>query len=223
MVKINRLKMQDIILNDAILNKITSLVSQLDISLSEEQAQKLCYLVHFLAKWNKALNLTSIKTESEMVVLHILDSASISPLLGDAKNIADVGTGAGFPGLVLAILNPNKHFTLIDSIAKKISFVKMACVNLNLTNVTVLNTRCENISTEHKFDMIVSRAFAPLERMVNWCIHLLDDNGCFLAMKANLTDEEINSIPKSVKIDRLVSLKVPDLDAARHGVFLTKV
>lgn len=215
--------MQDIILNEAILNKIKSLIAKLDITLDEEQATKLCYLVHLLAKWNKALNLTSIKTEEEMVVLHIVDSASISPLLGEAVNIADVGTGAGFPGLVLAILNKDKHFTLIDSIAKKISFVKMASVSLNLTNVTVLNNRCENISSEQKFDMIVSRAFAPLERMVNWCIHLLADDGAFLAMKANLTEEEINAIPKSVKIDRLVNLKVPDLEATRHGVFLKKV
>ena len=153
--------------------KIKELLLKTEVSFDDEKVQKLADLVVLLCTWNKALNLTSIKDPDDMVVLHILDSAVISPLL-IGKNIADVGTGAGFPGLVLAILNPDKHFTLIDSVAKKLSFVKSASVALKLENVTLINDRCENIKPQVPFDCIVSRAFAPLGRMVEWCKYLLD-------------------------------------------------
>ena len=178
---------------DYLCKKIKELLFKTAVVFDDEKVQKLAELVILLCKWNKALNLTSIKDPDDMVVLHILDSAVISPLL-TGKNIADVGTGAGFPGLVLAILNPDKHFTLIDSVAKKLSFVKSASVQLKLENVTLINDRCENIKSLVPFDCIVSRAFAPLGRMVEWCIHLLDDKGIFIAMKANLEDSEIKEI-----------------------------
>lgn len=201
--------------------KIKELLLKTEVSFDDEKVQKLAALVVLLCKWNKALNLTSIKDPDDMVVLHILDSAVISPLL-TGKNIADVGTGAGFPGLVLAILNPDKHFTLIDSVAKKLSFVKSASVSLKLENVTLINDRCENINPEIPFDCIVSRAFAPLARMVDWCSHLLDDKGVFIAMKANLEDEEIKELPLFVKIKKIEELKVPTLNAERKAVFIEK-
>ena len=155
--------------NSEILRKIESLISQTDISYSKDQLDKMASLVVLLEKWNKALNLTAIRDPMQMVVLHILDSAVVSPLIKDrGNNIADVGTGAGFPGLVLAILNPDKHFTLIDSIAKKLSFVRTAMVSLNLNNISIINDRCENIDQEKKFDCILSRAFAPLCKIVEW-------------------------------------------------------
>ena len=192
-----------------------------EIECSEEQYDKLATLVELLAKWNNALNLTAIREIDKMVVLHILDSAVVSPLISDkGKNIADVGTGAGFPGLVLAILNPQKHFTLIDSVAKKLSFVRTAMVSLGLKNVTIINDRCENIKVEHKFDCILSRAFAPLCKIIEWCENIIDDNGLFVAMKANLEEGELNELPENAEILENIPLSVPGLDAKRQAVVM---
>lgn len=207
---------------DPIFIKINTLLNQTDVIYQDNMVEKMCALVHLLIKWSKALNLTAIKNEDDIIVLHILDSAVISPFLTYNK-IADVGTGAGFPGLVLAILNPDKKFTLIDSVAKKIAFVKTAAVELNLDNVEVINNRCENLTNLDKFDIIVSRAFAPLQRMINWCLPLLKDEGFFLAMKANLEQTELEEVPATVKIEKIKKLHVPNLDANRQAVFIKKV
>jgi len=204
-----------------ILANIKNLIKKTEIECSEEQYDKLATLVELLAKWNNALNLTAIREIDKMVVLHILDSAVVSPLISDkGKNIADVGTGAGFPGLVLAILNPQKHFTLIDSVAKKLSFVRTAMVSLELKNVTIINDRCENIKVEQKFDCILSRAFAPLCKIIEWCENLIDDNGLFVAMKANLEEGELNDLPENAEILENIPLLVPGLDAKRQAVVM---
>ena len=204
-----------------ILANIKNLMKKTEIECSEEQYDKLATLVELLAKWNNALNLTAIREIDKMVVLHILDSAVVSPLISDkGKNIADVGTGAGFPGLVLAILNPQKHFTLIDSVAKKLSFVRTAMVSLGLKNVTIINDRCENIKVEHKFDCILSRAFAPLCKIIEWCENIIDDNGLFVAMKANLEEGELNELPENAEILENIPLSVPGLDAKRQAVVM---
>lgn len=204
-----------------ILANIKNLMKKTEIECSEEQYDKLATLVELLAKWNNALNLTAIREIDKMVVLHILDSAVVSPLISDkGKNIADVGTGAGFPGLVLAILNPQKHFTLIDSVAKKLSFVRTAMVSLGLKNVTIINDRCENIKVEQKFDCILSRAFAPLCKIIEWCENLIDDNGLFVAMKANLEEGELNDLPENAEILENIPLSVPGLDAKRQAVVM---
>ena len=204
-----------------ILLKIEKLLKEANIDATEEQLDKLATLVVLLCKWNQALNLTAIRDPDDMVVLHIIDSAVLSPLVAQrGKNIADVGTGAGFPGLVLAILNPNIKFTLIDSIAKKLSFVRTAMVSLNLKNVNLINDRCENIKIDEKFDCIVSRAFAPLSKIVQWCKELISDNGTFVAMKANLEPNELEEIPDYAVILDNIDLKVPTLDAKRQAVIL---
>ena len=196
-----------------ILHKIEYLISQTDISCSQDQLDKMATLVVLLEKWNKALNLTAIRDPMQMVVLHILDSAVVSPLIKNrGDNIADVGTGAGFPGLVLAILNPDKHFTLIDSIAKKLSFVRTAMVSLNLNNISIINDK--------KFDCILSRAFAPLCKIIEWCKDLISDEGVFLAMKANLEHDELDQIDKNTTIEEIIELKVPSLDAKRQAVVM---
>ena len=206
---------------ELILLKIKKLMSEAKIDASEDQLEKLATLVILLCKWNNALNLTAIRDPNDMVVLHILDSAVLSPLIKyKGNNIADVGTGAGFPGLVLAILNPETKFTLIDSIAKKLSFVRTAMVSLNLKNVQIINDRCENIEIENKFDCIVSRAFAPLCKIVEWCKNLISDNGIFIAMKANLDEKEISEIPSNAQLVENIELHVPTLDAKRQAVII---
>lgn len=192
------------------------------IEVTEGQLQSFVKLIELLAYWNKSLNLTAIRDEKEMALLHIMDSAVVSPLLGDARLIADVGTGAGFPGLVLALLNPDKEFTLVDSIAKKLAFVTTAATQLNLTNVKIVQARVEQLESDEGFEVIVSRAFAPLERMVNWCLPLLKPEGRFIAMKAHLTKEELSAVPSTVRTAKIESLQVPGLDALRQAVILTR-
>lgn len=206
---------------------IGQLLQQAKIDTSEEQLHKLTTVVQMLNTWNGALNLTAIKDPKQMSVLHIADSAVLVPVLNEvaamcnATCVADVGTGAGFPGLVLAIMRPDLHFVLIDSVGKKLSFVRQVSALLKLNNVELINKRCEEI-TDHDFDCIVSRAFAPIDRMVNWCLPLLRKNGRFVAMKANLDQTEIQAIPETVTIEKNVTLHVPTLDASRCAVILKR-
>ncbi len=191
-----------------------------ELSFTPDMEDKLLQLVEMLSVWNARLNLTAVRTREEMIVLHILDSAVISPLL-EGEDIADVGTGAGFPGLVLAILNPDRQFTLIDSVGKKLSFVTAAITSLKLKNVKVMLSRVEKIRNR-TFDEVVSRAFAPLGRMATWCLPILGEEGRMLAMKANLSEEELKDLPPGVKIKEIRHLTVPMLDATRQAVFLVR-
>lgn len=204
---------------------LQDLLSQSAVNFTPQQLTQLTTLIEMLNTWNAALNLTSIKEVKQMVLLHIVDSAVLVPVLRNLSipvhTIADVGTGAGFPGLVLAILCPDWQFTLIDSVGKKLSFVRQVVSKLQLNNVELINKRCEDIKHE-PFDCIVSRAFAPLERMVNWCLPLLTTQGRFVAMKANLAAEEIQAIPRTVIIESIVELQVPSLEAKRQAVILQR-
>ncbi|HAH70937.1 MAG TPA: 16S rRNA (guanine(527)-N(7))-methyltransferase RsmG [Succinivibrionaceae bacterium] len=207
---------------EAIKEKIRLLWGQSSchVAISDLKVEHMTTLISLLYQWNKALNLTAVRNPEDMVVLHIIDSISVEPCIY-GNNIADVGTGPGFPGLVLAILHPEIKFTLIDSVSKKISFVKNAVAVLKLGNVTPVNGRCEELQPEELFDCIVSRAFAPLDKIVNWCRDLLTSEGKFVAMKANLSDEELGNVPKDVVIDRIEKLNVPGLNATRQAVVMS--
>ncbi len=192
--------------------------AELDMRPSDEQIMSLARLVSFLLKWNKALNLTAVRDPIEAARLHVMDSACVSPFItGD--NVADIGTGAGFPGLVLAVLHPEKHFTLVDSIAKKISFVRNAAAMLGLRNVEAVVARAEKLSPEIKFDCVTCRAFAPLEKIVSICRHLVAEDGIIVAMKANVADDEAAAV-KGASIERIEQIRVPGMDARRCAVML---
>ncbi len=206
-------------------SELTALLQQLfartELAVSPGQIEHFAVLIEMLEQWNRRLNLTAVRDPRQMALLHILDSAVISPLLPPAVDIADVGTGAGFPGLVLAELNPDKNFTLIDSIAKKLSFVAAAANELKLANVRIVQARVEQLAAGDGFDVIVSRAFAPLGRMVDWCLPLLRPTGRFIAMKSHLSAEELEAVPDTVRLERVVTLSVPELGALRQAVILT--
>ena len=148
--------------------KLASLLAQANIKISDQQIQQLIDLVNLLNKWNKAYNLTSVRDPQEMLVKHILDSLVVSPYLQGDRFI-DVGTGPGLPGLPLAIINPSKQFVLLDSLGKRISFIRNAVRELGLTNVTPVLSRVEEYQPEDKFDGVLSRAFASLKDMTDWC------------------------------------------------------
>lgn len=189
---------------------------KLGIELTEPQQQALLAYLQLLIKWNKAYNLTAIRVPERMVGLHLLDSLAIHPHIEDANNIIDVGTGAGLPGVVLAIMNPDKKFTLLDSNGKKTRFLVQTKADLKLDNLTVVNDRVEAYQPPQLFDMIISRAFASLADMTRWCKHLLAEGGCFLAMKGQYPQEEISAIAHAYKVLAKHELNIPQVEGERH-------
>jgi 16S rRNA (guanine527-N7)-methyltransferase len=166
--------------------------------------------IKLLEKWNKAYNLTSIRNTEDMVSLHLLDSLAILPFI-EGKYVIDIGTGAGLPGIPLAIYLPGIDFTLLDSNAKKTRFVQQAILELKLNNVTVCHSRVENYLPETSFDTVITRAFASLSDIVKLSAHLVSQSGIILAMKGQLPDEQdINSAKTT-----LIPINVPGIPAKR--------
>jgi len=176
--------------------------------------------LELIAKWNRVHNLTAVRETEQMVVLHLLDSLSLLPHLGDAASVIDVGTGPGFPGVPIAIARPDLAVTLLDSSHKKCSFLEQAKTELRLQNVTVVCERVEQWKPGQRFDAVVSRAFADLADFITQSQHLASPGGRFLAMKGVYPFEEIARVPASHRVAQVVELAVPTLDAKRHLVLL---
>ncbi|MBN6074157.1 16S rRNA (guanine(527)-N(7))-methyltransferase RsmG [Aggregatibacter actinomycetemcomitans] len=201
--------------------KLDSLLAQAKIQPSDQQKQQLIDLVNLLNKWNKAYNLTSVRDPQDMLVKHILDSLVVSPYLQGDRFI-DVGTGPGLPGLPLAIINPDKQFVLLDSLGKRISFIRNAVRELGLTNITPVLSRVEEYQPEEKFDGVLSRAFASLKDMTEWCRHLPKSDGMFYALKGIYQQEEVQNLSDQFQIENVIPLEVPTLIGERHLILLTK-
>ena len=202
-----------------VLNKLSRLLTEAGISLSDQQQQQLVAYVEMLHKWNKAYNLTSVRDPNEMLVRHILDSIVVAPHLQGTRFI-DVGTGPGLPGIPLAIVRPESHFTLLDSLGKRVRFLRQVQHELKLTNIEPVQSRVEDFPAEPPFDGVISRAFASLNDMVSWCHHLPGDAGRFYALKGQLPEEEIALLPAGLGVESIVELKVPHLEGERHLVIV---
>jgi|TARA_R110001583_G_scaffold39851_6_gene127680 16S rRNA (guanine527-N7)-methyltransferase len=190
-------------------------IETLGLNVSASQRSLLLSYVALLHKWNKAYNLTAIRDPEQMVTRHILDSLSIAPFMA-AKHCLDVGTGAGLPGIPLAILFPEKQFSLLDSNGKKTRFLIEAKLQLKLTNISVHTDRVERFHSEALFDGIVSRAFASLKDMVNGCEALLSPDGKLYAMKGIFPEGELSQLPKHFIVEHSHALSVPGVEEARH-------
>ena len=199
--------------------KLENLLAQAEIQLTDLQKDQLIKLVQLLHKWNKAYNLTSVRDPQEMLVKHILDSIVVSPYLQGDRFI-DVGTGPGLPGLPLAIINPTKQFVLLDSLGKRISFIRNAVRELGLTNVEPILSRVEEYQPEQKFDGVLSRAFASLKDMTDWCHHLLKKDGYFYALKGIYHEDEVQELDKKFEVKDVITLNVPELVGERHLIVL---
>lgn len=204
------------------LNKLSRLLAEAGISLSDHQQQQLVAYVELLHKWNKAYNLTSVRDPNEMLVRHILDSIVVAPYLKGERFI-DVGTGPGLPGIPLAIVLPQAQFTLLDSLGKRVRFLRQVQHELKLDNVTPVQSRVEEFPAQPPFDGVISRAFASLNDMVSWCHHLPGEQGCFYALKGLVPDDEIAQLPEEYQVEEIVKLKVPQLDGERHLVTIKPV
>ena len=185
-----------------------------------EQLKCLLTYLELLVKWNKAYNLTAVRDPSQMVTRHLLDSLAIAPhLVGE--RLIDVGTGAGLPGVPMAILFPQRHFSLLDSNGKKTRFLFQVKTQLGLDNMAVIQQRVEVSAPERPYDAVLSRAFASLEDMVNGCQHLLAAGGHFLAMKGGHPELELAVLADKCSVIAVHPLEVPGLAEQRHLVDMT--
>ncbi|EAR2553819.1 16S rRNA (guanine(527)-N(7))-methyltransferase RsmG [Salmonella enterica] len=201
------------------LNKLSRLLADAGISLTDHQKTLLVAYVDMLHKWNKAYNLTSVRDPNEMLVRHILDSIVVAPYL-QGQRFIDVGTGPGLPGIPLAIVLPDAHFTLLDSLGKRVRFLRQVQYELKLENITPVQSRVEAYPSEPPFDGVISRAFASLNDMVSWCHHLPGEKGRFYALKGQLPGDEIASLPDDFSVESVEKLRVPQLEGERHLVII---
>jgi 16S rRNA (guanine527-N7)-methyltransferase len=203
----------------SLLQRLVRDAAALGVSLAAADAERLCALLDELVRWNRTFNLTAIRSPAEMLTHHLLDSLAIhSDLVGE--RIADVGTGAGFPGLPLALIQPARRFTLIDSNGKKIRFVAHAARLLGLANVEALQARAEELSPEPRFDTVMARALAPLPELLNTVAGLAGPDTRVLAMKGKRPDKELAALPRAWRVMSVRPLLVPGLAEARCLVTL---
>ncbi len=188
--------------------RLTSGCIALGLAVPPEAIDRLLDYIALLTKWNQAYNLTAVRDPDEMVTRHLLDSLAVAPHL-TGQRIIDVGTGAGLPGIPLAILFPERHFVLLDSNGKKTRFLVQAKASLGLDNVTVVHSRVEEYRPEEPFDTVIARAFAALTDILSLCRHLIANEGAVLAMKGDAAEAEL--LPAGFRLTGVVALTVPGL------------
>ena len=189
-------------------------IEKLELENRDYLYTKLLIYNDLLLKWNKVFNLISVKGVDEIVTHHFLDCLAVVPFI-EGKNILDVGSGAGLPGIIIGLCCPEKNITLVDSVGKKTAFLKQTCTELNLSNITVINKRVEDITTNKLFDSIIARAFAEMQALIDLTSHLIEDKGVWYGMKSKkINEEEISTNYVVEKRD----IMVPYLDAERYLV-----
>ena len=189
-------------------------IEKLELENRDYLYTKLLIYNDLLLKWNKVFNLISVKGVDEIVTHHFLDCLAVVPFI-EGKNILDVGSGAGLPGIIIGLCCPEKNITLVDSVGKKTAFLKQTCTELNLSNITVINKRVEDITTNKLFDSIIARAFAEMQALIDLTSHLIEDKGVWYGMKSKkINEEEISTNFVVEKRD----IMVPYLDAERYLV-----
>ena len=187
----------------------------------ERSAGKFSALLDLLERWNRKVNLTAIRDRAEMVTIHLLDSLAAAPLL-HGEVVLDIGTGAGFPGLPLAIVEPGRRFVLLDSNNKKVQFVRHAAAALGLDNVEGAKARAEDYAPGYRFDTVIARAVASLPRLLEIAGHHVGEGGVFIALKGRYPAQELRQIPAGWDYT-VEELSVPGLDAgSRHAVLLRR-
>ena len=196
-------------------------IAELGLSLPESAISQLDNYIDLLAKWNRVYNLTAIQGEEKFVSHHLLDSLAVVPHL-PAGRVIDVGSGAGLPGVPIAVANPERGVTLLDSNRKRGTFLKQVIAELGLANATVAIDRAELFRPHEVFEAVISRAFSDLAEFIGMAGHLCKPAGVLLAMKGAYPQQEIARIPQPWIVSETISLDVPQLDAERHLLVLRR-
>lgn len=204
---------------DSLRARLAAGLSALDVALDADAIERLLDYVDLLVRWNGAFNLTAVRDPAEMVTRHLLDSLTILPHVVGAT-LADLGSGAGLPGIPIAIATPGREIVLVDSNGKKARFLREAVRRLGLAKTRVAESRVEDL--EGTFDCITARAFASLGDMLAWGGHLLAPDGRWLALKGRFPDDELAGVPDAFEVEKTIELEVPGLDAERHVVILRR-
>ena len=194
-------------------------LAALGLRLTQEQKEALLAYLQLLEKWNRHYNLTAIRDPKAMLAKHVLDSLSIWPYV-QGRQILDVGSGAGLPGIPLAIACPERQFTLLDSSTKKFRFLMQAAIELGLFNLTAVGNRIQDYRPPHLFDTVVARAFAKLAEFVALAGPLCQPGGELLALKGVFPEKELEELPATFKVVEVCALSVPEINAQRHLVRL---
>lgn len=194
----------------------------LGITTTSEVRRKLLAYLALIEKWNRVYNLTSVREPASMLTHHVLDSVAIAPHV-HGRTILDVGSGAGLPGIPIALVLPQTQVTLLDSNQKKSTFQQQAVIELGLNNVEVVNARVESWDTRRVFDTILSRAYAEIADFVAAAARLCAPGGMLAAMKGAYPSEELERIPAGYVIAQVIPLTIPGLAAARHLVLMKRV
>ena len=212
---------------------LTDALATMDVEINPEQHSKLKAYWLLLQKWNSAYNLSSIRDPKEMIYKHVLDSLTLVPHIHShalqlstnqpSLRCADIGSGAGLPGIILAICFPQHHFCLVDSAGKKIRFLFQAKTELGLTNISLENNRVEQFTPEHRFDIVFSRAFASVKKFTDLCEHLLAEQGQFWAMKGVFPEQELSEMEKHYIVAQDHRLSFPGLEGERCLIQIQKV
>jgi 16S rRNA (guanine527-N7)-methyltransferase len=197
-------------------------LAALGVPASVEQRRHYRNYLHLLNKWNRAYNLSAVRTIDQMLPRHLLDSLSITPFF-HADNCLDVGSGGGLPGIPLAIACPDRQFTLIDSNGKKTRFLFQVVNELGLKNVTVEQGRVEEKTSPPQFDGVVSRAFSTISAMLGSCAQIMADGARIYAMKGRYPSEELEDIDAGFTVEAVQPLQIPELAGERHLIILRKV
>ena len=192
-------------------------ITALRLKISPQQLQRLLAYLALLQKWNKVYNLTALREPQKMISHHLLDSLAVVPHI-EARHILDVGSGAGLPGIPMAIARDDWRLTLLDSSHKKAAFLKQAAIELKLSNVTVCCERVETWFPGKKFELIISRAFSDLVEFVTLSKHLLGEGGRFAAMKGVYPHEEVAQLPGGCHLEEVIPLNIPGHKMQRHLV-----
>ena len=201
-------------------NKIKTGIESLGCLMDAPQLEQLETYVDLLIKWNKTYNLTAIRAHDDILPLHLFDSLAVGPYV-KGGHVLDVGSGGGLPGIPLAILQPDRKFTLLDTVGKKTRFMQQVVIELKLPNVSVVQARVESWSPEKQFDAIISRAFASVQDFVTLTAKHLLPQGSFYAMKGRYPKEELLALPQGYGVVAEHKLEIPQLDAERYLIEIT--
>ncbi|HET6493702.1 MAG TPA: 16S rRNA (guanine(527)-N(7))-methyltransferase RsmG [Burkholderiales bacterium] len=193
--------------------------AELHLALSSDIRERLMRYLALLKKWNKVYNLTAVQGEQEMVSRHLLDSLAVVPYV-EARSILDVGSGAGLPGIPLALALPRSQVSLLDANQKKAAFLRQAAIELGLENVHVVCERVETWQTHERFEIVISRAFSDLRKFLMLAGRLCAEGGTMAAMQGTYAQDQFSRFPREFRLNRVVPLKVPGMSAQRHLVLM---